>query len=153
LFPNPHPPHLGRRPHLRMLHVEAASVSRTATARSIGAAHERERPVGQVGDDPVGDLLVVAREVELGRADRREDDSIRMGDANACNERPIRSGSGGAAGAAIGTNHAAVAAVSMPDQSQRPVALELPWRTVLKVLGAVALVWCWLHLVSLILII
>jgi predicted PurR-regulated permease PerM len=39
----------------------------------------------------------------------------------------------------------------MPDPSQRHIALELPWRTVFKVLAAIALVWCWLHLVSLIL--
>ena len=39
----------------------------------------------------------------------------------------------------------------MPDHPRRHVALELPWRTVFKVLAAIALVWCWLHLVSLIL--
>jgi predicted PurR-regulated permease PerM len=39
----------------------------------------------------------------------------------------------------------------MPDNPQRHVALELPWRTVFKVLAAIALVWCWLHLVSLVL--
>src|SRR5207237_966676 len=58
---------------------------------------------------------------------------------------------GGADRAALGMNHAGWGAVTMPDHPQRHVALELPWRTVFKVLAAIALVWCWLHLVSLIL--
>jgi predicted PurR-regulated permease PerM len=41
----------------------------------------------------------------------------------------------------------------MPDHTQRHVALELPWRTVFKVLAAIVLVWCWLQLVSLILVV
>jgi predicted PurR-regulated permease PerM len=37
----------------------------------------------------------------------------------------------------------------MPDvDSSRPVALYIPWRTIFKVLAAIALVWLWLHVVQ-----
>ena len=151
LFLNAHAPDGYRRPHLRMLHVEAAGIARTAAARAIRTADQRQRPIDQMRNDPIGDCLVVASELELGCADGGEDDPVRMRDPDARDQRPIGGRTGTDRATGVGTKHARDGAVNMPDNPQRRVALELPWRTVFKVLAAVALVWCWLHLVSLIL--
>jgi predicted PurR-regulated permease PerM len=49
--------------------------------------------------------------------------------------------------------HAADGAANMPKTAEPRVALELPWRTIFKLLAAIALVWCWLHLVTLFLLV
>ena len=73
-----------RRPHLRVLHiVKALPMPRRA-------AHQRERPAGEVRQDPVGDAFVVAREVELRRRGIREHQPVRMADADAGHRRSGR---------------------------------------------------------------
>lgn len=101
-----------------------------------------------MGEHPVANGLVVAREVELGRGNPWKDDAMRMRDADPGDQRsrfpPERRG-----GRASGTKHAVTRAADMPDRTRDRLALELPWRTVFKILAVLALVWCWLHLVQL----
>ena len=88
------------RPVADVLLVEALPV------RAVRAAHERGRPVREMRQDPVGDRLVVAREVELGRARAREEDAIGVGQPHAGHLR-----------------HGSVAAAASPFLIVRP-----PWR-------------------------
>jgi predicted PurR-regulated permease PerM len=41
----------------------------------------------------------------------------------------------------------------MPEHAHRPVAVEVPWRTILKIICALALVWAWIQLYELVLLV
>ena len=51
------------------------------------AAHQRHRPAVQVRQDPVGDALVVAHEVELGQAGAAVDDAVGVRDLRCARSR------------------------------------------------------------------
>src|SRR5439155_25987049 len=45
-----------------------------------------------------------------------------------------------------------LAADGVPDTARRRVDVQVPWRTLLKLIAAIALVWLWLQLVQLVLV-
>lgn len=112
--------------------------------RAVGAAHQRERPVDQMWEDPVRNGFVISGEVELGGPDGWENDPIGVRDPDVYDNRPGIEPNG--------TRHARAGAADMPDRmpagARRRFSIDISWRTIFKVLAAAALVWCWLQLVQ-----
>ena len=76
------------RPHLRVFHVEALRLRRFARSggQATGAANQRQWTVDEVGNDPVGNRFVVARQIDFRDAGVREEHAIRMRDTHICDE-------------------------------------------------------------------
>src|SRR5207245_6977009 len=114
-----------------------------ARANAGRAPHERQRPIDDVRQDPVGTGCVVAREGGLRGAGGGEEHPVGMRDADAGDRRPHVS---------IMPSGVWVARQSrMSDVVRRRVAVDVPWRTLLKLIAAIALIWVWLQIYQLVL--
>ena len=56
---------------------------------AFGAAHQRERPVDDVRQNPIGDLLVILGQVVLGDALLGIQDAVRVGQPHAGNHDTV----------------------------------------------------------------
>src|SRR5438445_4786373 len=81
LFLDLHPADGFGSPGPAVLLIEARSL------RTLGTADERRRTILQVGQDPLRDALVEARQVELGRALRWKEDAVGVREPHAGDDR------------------------------------------------------------------
>ena len=72
-----HPTQTGQRAHVQVLHVEAG------VADSLRTAHESERPVGKVRQQPLADVRIEPRQLQFGEPDVRIQHAVGMGDRHA----------------------------------------------------------------------
>jgi len=63
--------------------VSVDAFARARRGHAFRTTHQRQRPIDEVGKNPVGDRLVVAREAEFRDAGRREQHPVGMREADA----------------------------------------------------------------------